>query len=337
MNSIIEENLEYYLPKELIAQTPIEPRDASRLLVLDRKTEELKDDIFRNVINYLTPTDVLVLNDTKVLPARVYCRKKTGGKVEILLLNKTSDSSWECLVKPSIKKPKETLFVNGTPLELEINPSGTRIVTFPSVESMEEIITKHGRIPLPPYIKTKLTDESRYQTVFAKKPGSVAGHTAALHFTEELLSNIQKKGVKITFITLHMGLDSFRIIRNINDYKLAGEYCQVTEETAELINQTKKSGGRVVACGTSVVRTLESASDEKGYLHPFDGKATIFIQSGYKFKIVDALITNFHLPRTTNLLLVYGFATRELTLKAYEYAVNKKYRFYTFGDAMFIK
>lgn len=325
--------IEISVPKELIAQTPIEPRDSSRLLIIDRKTGTLKEDIFRNIVNYLTPNDVLVLNNTKVIPARIRAVKPTGGKLEILLLRKVGDASWECLIKPRKRLKGNFIYIGDTKVEVSQHDNAI-VINFPSVEVMNEIIRNCGEIPLPPYIKTKLQDPERYQTVFAEVEGSVAGHTAALHFTKELLERIKNKGVEIVYITLHMGYDSFRILDQLKEYRLSGEEYNITPEAAETLSRAKREGRRIVACGTSTVRTLESSYD--GEFKPGKNITTLFIKPGYKFKVVDSLITNFHLPRTTNLLLTCAFMGEELTLKVYKYAIENKFRFYTFGDSSFI-
>lgn len=329
---------EYFLPEELIAQTPIEPRDEARLLVIEREKGEVKEDIFKNIVNYFNKGDVLVLNDTKVLHCRIFARKNTGGKVELLLLKEIEKGVWEALVKPQRRVSIGTeLLVEGEKIKIgERTEEGSRIVFFSSNTDVGELMDKFGKVPIPPYIKKELKEPSRYQTVFAKNPGSVAAPTAALHFTPSLLDEIKEKGVDIVYITLHLGWASFRLIKKekIEDHKLLPEYCQIKEEVAEKINKAKGKG-RIFACGTDVVRTLEGCA-ENGKLKPFSGNVSLYIKPGYEFKVVDALITNLHLPRSSHLVLVCSFAQKELIFRAYEFAIKRKFRFYTFGDATLI-
>lgn len=331
---------EYSLPKELIAQYPIEPRDSSRLLVLKRKEEKVTDDIFKNVINYLNPGDVLVLNDTKVIPARFFARKVSGGKAEIFLLKNLGNGHWEALVRPGAKllPGAEVIVGEDIPVKiLERTVNGGRIIQFPSAQIGELALRKFGRVPLPPYIKKPISDPDRYQTVYAKREGSVAAPTAALHFTEELLRRIEDKGVAIAYITLHMGLGSFRPIKEelLQNHSIPAEYYQVPEAAAKKVNDAKKKGNQIIACGTDVVRALESAA-KNGMLKPEEGTTNLFITPGYKFRVVDILITNLHLPRSSHLVLVSAFAGRDFVLRAYQYAINNKFRFYTFGDATIV-
>jgi S-adenosylmethionine:tRNA ribosyltransferase-isomerase len=343
---------EYFLPPELIAQYPIEPRDSSRLLVLKRDQKTVGEDVFRNLINYLNPGDVLVLNDTRVIPARLPARKTSGGKVEVFLLQDLGGGRWEALVKPGAKLPVgEEIWVAGEiPAKiLERTAEGGRIIQFPSSQLGESALRSFGQVPLPPYIKQPLSDPARYQTVYAERDGSVAAPTAALHFTPELLRRIEAKGVEIVYITLHMGLGSFRPIKEerLEQHRMPTEYYRVSESVAEKVNAAKEKGHRVVACGTDAVRTLETAADtvrwpcphqrnSGGRLQPGEGTTGLFITPGYRFKVVDVLITNLHLPRSSHLVLVSAFAGKEFVFKAYRYATDKGFRFYSFGDATIV-
>ncbi len=332
----------YELPKELIAQDPLEDRSASRLMVVDRNTGELKHDVFKNITSYLRPGDCLVINDTKVIPARLYgIRTDTGASVEILLLTRKTDTDWECLVKPGKKARPGNRFDFGGLMEgeiIDIVDEGNRIIRFEYDGIFEEILDRLGQMPLPPYITHQLKDKNRYQTVYAVHDGSAAAPTAGLHFTNELLDEIQKAGINIARITLHVGLGTFRPVKeeNILDHHMHSEYYVVTEEAAELINRTRANGGRVICVGTTSTRTLESVAEEDGTMKASSGWTDIFIYPGYKFKITDCLITNFHLPQSTLLMLVSAFSSREIILNAYEEAVKEKYRFFSFGDAMFM-
>lgn len=331
----------YELPEELIAQTPATPRDSSRLLVYDRVSKTVEHKIFRDIIDYLKKGDVLVLNNTKVLPARLYARTEHGGAVEVLLLKRLDRDEWEVLVKPGKKCTvgKKLLVSDKLSLTVEgITDSGERIVKFIYDGIFEEILDEVGNMPLPPYIKKKLEDKNRYQTVYAKTEGSAAAPTAGLHFTPELLSAVREKGVEIAEVLLHVGLGTFRPVKEdiITDHKMHSEYYEVGEEAAEIINLAKKEGRRVIAVGTTSVRTLESVADEKGFLKPCSGNTEIFIYPPYKFKCVDALITNFHLPESTLIMLVAAMTGREEILNVYNTAVAEKYRFFSFGDAMLI-
>lgn len=334
----------YELPEELIAQDPLTDRTASRLLVLNRKTGETEHHIFRDIIDYLNPGDCLVLNNTKVIPARLRgVKKETGAAVEVLLLKRREGDVWETLVRPGKKvRPGANLSFGGGILEAEVlsvAEGGNRLIRFRYEGIFEEVLDRLGEMPLPPYITHKLQDKNRYQTVYAKYEGSAAAPTAGLHFTEELLKKIEEKGVDIACITLHVGLGTFRPVKedDILKHHMHSEYYEISEEAAEKINAAKERGGRVVCVGTTSVRTLESAADESGHLSVGSGNTEIFIYPGYRFKVLDALITNFHLPESTLIMLVSAFAGREQVLKAYREAVEEKYRFFSFGDAMLIQ
>ncbi|WP_427339074.1 tRNA preQ1(34) S-adenosylmethionine ribosyltransferase-isomerase QueA [Caloranaerobacter sp. DY30410] len=332
------------LPEELIAQYPIEKRDSSRLMVLDKKTGAIEHKEFKDIIDYLNKGDCLVLNDTRVIPARLFGQKeKTGGKIEFLLLNRIEKDKWQVLVKPGKRARVGTTFVFGDGIlkadVLDIDEEGIRIVEFKYDGIFEEVLDRLGEIPLPPYIKQKLEDRERYQTVYSKKEGSAAAPTAGLHFTEELLEKIREKGVEIVYITLHVGLGTFRPVKvdNLDEHKMHSEFFEVSEEAANTINETKKKGGKIIAVGTTTTRTLESSSNNEGFVVPKKGWTDIFIYPGYKFKVIDKLITNFHLPESTLIMLVSALAGRENVLRAYNIAVKEKYRFFSFGDAMLIK
>lgn len=331
----------YDLPEELIAQTPAEPRDSSRLLVYDRKTEKSEDRIFRDIKEYLRPGDVLVINNTKVLPARMYAYTKNGGRVEVLLLKRQNYTDWEVLVRPG-KKAKEGMeLVVSEELSLTVRsrtPTGERIVEFHFDGVFEDILSRVGSMPLPPYIHEKLKDKDRYQTVYCKTDGSAAAPTAGLHFTKELLAEIKAMGVQVAEVLLHVGLGTFRPVKeeDLTHHVMHSEYYCVNEEAAGIVNAAKREGRRVIAVGTTSVRTLETVADEKGMLRPCSGDTSIFIYPPYKFKCVDALITNFHLPESTLIMLVSAFMGREQCLALYREAVEKKYRFFSFGDAMLI-
>lgn len=337
-------DFDFYLPEEYIAQHPSEKRDESRLLVLDKKSGEIEHRRFKNIIEYLHPGDCLVLNNTRVLPARLFGTKEdTGGKMEFLLLKRTSDDSWETLVKPGKRAKIGTRFVFGDgKLKAEIKSigeDGSRIVKFEYEGIFEEVLDELGHMPLPPYITEQLNDNERYQTVYSKELGSAAAPTAGLHFTEDLIKQIQDKGIKIAYVTLHVGLGTFRPVKaeTIEEHHMHSEYYQMSKETAEIINDTKEKGGRIIAVGTTSCRTLESIADENGRVQEQSGWTEIFIYPGCKFKILDALITNFHLPQSTLLMLVSALAGKENVMNAYKIAVEDKYRFFSFGDAMFIK
>lgn len=335
-------DFDYYLPENLIAQTPASPRDSSRLLVYDRKNDTTYHKHFYDVLDFLKEGDVLVRNNTKVLPARMFAYTKNGGKVEILLLKRFNLNEWEVLVKPGKKaRPKTTLTISSE-LSLEvidtIEEAGSRRVKFFYDGVFEDIISRLGEMPLPPYITEKLKDQERYQTVYAKVDGSAAAPTAGLHFTPELIEKIEQKGVKIVDVLLHVGLGTFRPVKadDITEHHMHSEYFEISEKSAEIINQAKSEGRRVIAVGTTSVRTLESAADENGFVKPIKDNTEIFIYPPYKFKCVDALITNFHLPKSTLLMLVSSLCSREKILELYNLAVNEKYRFFSFGDACMI-
>lgn len=332
------------LPEELIAQDPLEDRSSSRLLVLDKETGETSHHIFKEVINYLNPGDCLVLNNTKVIPARLIGHKEdTGAAIEVLLLKRKENDIWETLVKPGKKCKPGTKIVFGEGLlhvtVLETVEDGNRLIQFSYEGIFEEILDKLGEMPLPPYITHKLQDKNRYQTVYAKYEGSAAAPTAGLHFTKELLQQIEEKGIDIAYVTLHVGLGTFRPVKvdNILEHHMHSEFYQVTKEAADKINKAKKEGHRVVCVGTTSCRTVESAADENGMVKEGCDNTEIFIYPGYKFKVLDALITNFHLPESTLVMLVSALAGREHILNAYEEAIREKYRFFSFGDAMLIK
>ena len=333
----------YELPEELIAQDPLEDRTSSRLLVLDKNTGERKHTIFHEIIDYLNPGDCLVINNTKVIPARLIGeREETGGKVEVLLLKRKENNIWETLVKPGKKaRPGTRLVFGGGLLRAEVKEvvdEGNRLIQFEYEGIFEEILDKLGQMPLPPYITHELKDKNRYQTVYAKYEGSAAAPTAGLHFTEELLEKIEKKGVKIARVTLHVGLGTFRPVKvdDVTKHHMHTEFYQVTEEAADIINSTKRDGGRIICVGTTSCRTIESASDDLGVVHAGEGDTDIFIYPGYKFKVLDCLITNFHLPESTLLMLVSALAGKDNIMAAYKEAVDMRYRFFSFGDAMFI-
>ncbi len=331
------------LPQELIAQDPLEDRSGSRLLMLNKDTGEVMHRIFRDITDYLEPGDCLVLNDTKVIPARLLGTKAdTGAAIEVLLLKRQENDIWEALVKPGKKARPGTVISFGdgilTGEVLDVVDEGNRLIQFCYKGIFEEVLDRLGEMPLPPYITHKLQDKNRYQTVYAKYEGSAAAPTAGLHFTKELIDRIEEKGVKIAYVTLHVGLGTFRPVKadNILEHHMHSEYYQVTKEAADMINGTKRNGKRVICVGTTSCRTVESGADENGVLHPGCDNTEIFIYPGYRFKILDGLITNFHLPESTLVMLVSALAGREHVLGAYEEAIREKYRFFSFGDAMFI-
>ena len=331
------------LPEELIAQDPLEDRSGSRLLMLDKNTGETKHRIFHDIVNYLAPGDCLVLNNTKVIPARLLgVKEDTGAAIEVLLLKRREKDIWETLVRPGRKCRPGANFVFGDGLlkaeVLDVLEEGNRLIQFTYDGIFEEVLDKLGEMPLPPYITHKLQDKNRYQTVYAKYDGSAAAPTAGLHFTKELLQQMEAKGVRLAYVTLHVGLGTFRPVKedDILDHHMHSEYYQVTEETAKLINDTRKAGNRIICVGTTSCRTVESAADENGIVQAGCGNTEIFIYPGYKFKVLDCLITNFHLPESTLVMLVSALAGREHILAAYEEAIREKYRFFSFGDAMFI-
>lgn len=334
----------FELPEELIAQDPLEDRSSSRLMVVDKKTGEVAHRIFRDIVEYLHPGDCLVINDTKVIPARLIgVREDTGAKIELLLLKRKENDVWETLVKPGKKCRKGAKLVFGSgELHAEIIDvleDGNRLVQFAYEGIFEEVLDRLGQMPLPPYITHKLKDKNRYQTVYAKYEGSAAAPTAGLHFTQELLKEIEEMGVKIARVTLHVGLGTFRPVKveNVLEHHMHSEYYHVSKEAADLINATRQAGGRIISVGTTSTRTLESVADEDGVIHPGSGNTEIFIYPGYQFKAIDCLITNFHLPESTLLMLVSALAGKEHILAAYEEAVRERYRFFSFGDAMFIQ
>ena len=333
----------YDLPQELIAQDPLVDRSSSRLLVLDKKTGEMQHKVFKDIVNYLHPGDCLVINDTKVIPARLIGSKEgTDAHIEILLLKRRENDIWETLVKPGKKAKPGTVINFGDGLlkgtVIDVVEEGNRLIQFSYEGIFEEILDQLGQMPLPPYIKEELADQERYQTVYSKVEGSAAAPTAGLHFTPELLEKIQAKGVNIGYVTLHVGLGTFRPVKedDIEQHDMHSEYCVIPPETAALINETKACGGRVVCVGTTSCRTLESWAQENGHMEPSAGWTSIYIYPGYRFKVMDALVTNFHLPQSTLIMLVSALAGREHVLHAYEEAVKEKYRFFSFGDAMFI-
>ena len=334
---MLTSEFDYDLPESFIAQTPAEPRDSSRLLVLPRDTGKLEHRIFRDVSDYLQAGDLLVLNQTRVIPARIYARKETGGRVELLLLRRRDELMWEALVGgKGLRVGRVARVENGPDVKIIEELDGSeRLIKFS--EPIEPYFPKVGNVPLPPYIHEKLEDPERYQTVYAKDPGSAAAPTAGLHFTPRLLEELQVKGVRIVYVTLHVGLDTFAPVNEEypEEHKIHSEWCELTQDTADLINQTKQSSGRVIAVGTTAVRTIESAVGQDGVLS-YVGQTSLFILPGYQFKIVDAIITNFHLPKSTLLMLVSAFAGRERILETYAAAIEEGYRFYSFGDAMLI-
>lgn len=338
------EDFYFDLPEELIAQDPLEDRSSSRLLVLDKETGKVEHHVFREIIDYLQEGDCLVINDTKVIPARLIGSKiGTDAKIEVLLLKRKENDVWETLVKPGKKAKVGTRISFGDGLlvgeVVDIVEEGNRLIHFEYEGIFEEILDQLGQMPLPPYITHQLEDKNRYQTVYAKHSGSAAAPTAGLHFTPELLKEIEEKGVQIARVTLHVGLGTFRPVKvdNILEHHMHSEFYQIDEEAAEKINRAKESGHRVICVGTTSCRTIESAADKNGKLHATNGWTEIFIYPGYEFKVLDCLITNFHLPESTLVMLVSALAGREQVLSAYEEAVKEKYRFFSFGDAMFIK
>ena len=334
----------YDLPKELIAQTPIEPRDHSRMMVLSRKTNSIEHKYFYDFVDYLSPGDCLILNNTRVLPARMYgVKKDTGAIVEFLLLNNLGNDRWETITGPGKRAKVDTEFIFGDGILTckieEVLNNGNRIAKFNyDASNIYEVLDNVGEMPLPHYITEKLEDKERYQTVYSKELGSAAAPTAGLHFTEEVMEKIRNKGIKIGYVTLHVGIGTFRPVKadNIEDHEMHSEHYQIPKETADLINETKKNGGRVVAVGTTCCRTLESVMQSQGEMKEFDDWTSIFIYPGYEFKCIDALLTNFHLPESTLVMLVSALYDREKVLDAYNVAVEEKYRFFSFGDCMFI-
>lgn len=336
-------DFDYHLPEKLIAQEPVEPRYASRLMVLDRAQNTIDHKIFSDLLEYLKAGDTLVLNNTKVIPARLYGIKEgTGAKIEIVLLTRHTTTKWEALVKPGkkIKPGTRIIFGDGRLIAtaIETTEVGGRILDFEYQGVFEEILDELGEMPLPPYITKELEDKNRYQTVYAKTEGSVAAPTAGLHFTEALLEQIEKLGVNVVYVMLHVGLGTFRPVKveNIKEHKMHAEYFEMDEKTASVINKTKMRGGKVIAVGTTSIRTIETAAAEDGTVKECKGWTDIFIYPGYRYKVVDLIITNFHLPKSTLLMLISAFYDRDEIMKAYDVAVEEKYRFFSFGDAMLI-
>lgn len=333
----------YDLPPELIAQTPLQRRDGSRLMVLDKDTGGIEHRHFFDLPEYLHPGDCLVLNDSRVLPARLIGHRETGGVSEVLLLTDKGDNVWECLVRPGrkLRPGVKVIFGDGQLAAeiMEVLPDGNRLVKFHYEGIFLEILEELGRMPLPPYIKEELQDQERYQTVYSRVPGSAAAPTAGLHFTPELLRKIQDMGVDIAYVTLHVGLGTFRPVKvdDVESHDMHSEYCMVSQEAADIINATKQGGGRVICVGTTSCRTIESFANEDGTMDPHAGWTKIFIYPGYRFKCLDALVTNFHLPESTLVMLVSALAGKEHIMNAYAQAVKEKYRFFSFGDAMFIR
>lgn len=333
----------YDLPKELIAQTPLEPRDSSRLLILDKLSGKVEHEHFYNILDKLKAGDCLIVNDSRVLPARIYgIKKETGAKVEFLLLKQVNGNIWECLAGPGKKARENTEFTFGEGIMngkvLSVLENGNRLVEFFCEDNFFTALDKIGQMPLPPYITKKLEDKERYQTVYSRELGSAAAPTAGLHFTPELLERVKKAGVNIGYVTLHVGLGTFRPVKadDVTKHKMHSEHYEVPKETAQLIEKTKANGGRVIAVGTTSCRTLEAVATEHGKVIPCEGYTDIFIYPGYKFKVLDGLITNFHLPESTLIMLVSAFAGYESIMNAYKIAVDEKYRFFSFGDAMMI-
>ena len=334
---------DYYLPEELIAQHPSSKRDEARMMVLDKNTGESEDKYFYDIIDYLNPGDVLVMNDTRVIPARLFGhRPDKEEKIEVFLLNNTEGSKWEVLVRPGKKMKIGTEVIFSDELSckvIDIKEDGNRIVEFYFEGIFNEILDRLGNMPLPPYIKEKLKDSEDYQTVYSKNPGSVAAPTAGLHFTKELLKKIEDKGIKLAYLTLNVGLGTFRPVNEdeITDHKMHSEFCTLSKETAEIIKKAKGEGRRIIAVGTTSIRTLESVYKKNGKICADSGWTDIFIYPGFDFKVVDAIITNFHLPKSTLIMLIAAFTSKDIILNAYNDAVTKKYRFFSFGDCMFIK
>lgn len=345
MNSFKTDDFDFDLPEELIAQVPLKNRSASRLMVLDHQQQTIEDKTFLDIIDELKPNDALVMNNTRVLPARLFGTKtETGAHLEVLLLKNTEGDRWETLMKPAKKAKVGTTITFGdgrlTAEVVEVLEEGGRILDFSYDGIFLEILEELGEMPLPPYITEKLDEADRYQTVYAKENGSAAAPTAGLHFTDEVLKQLKEKGVQLAFLTLHVGLGTFRPVNveNVEDHKMHSEYYQLSKETADLLNKTKENGGRVVAVGTTSIRTLETIANKfDGRLEADSGWTDIFIKPGYTFKFVDAFLTNFHLPKSTLIMLVSAFAGREFVLNAYHHAVDEQYRFFSFGDAMFVK
>lgn len=337
-------DFDFYLPEELIAQHPLEKRDTSRLMVLDKETGEIEHKVFHDIVEYLNQGDTLVLNNTRVMPARLIGEKEgTGGKIEFLLLKRVDKDQWECLAKPgkSARVGRKFIFGEGklSAEVIEVKENGNRIVEFHYDGIFEEVLDSLGEMPLPPYIHERLEDRERYQTVYSKENGSAAAPTAGLHFTNQLLNQIKEKGINVVYLTLHVGLGTFRPVKveNLEEHEMHSEFYMLSKESADIINETKRKGGRIISVGTTSTRTLETIGDENGFVKEQSGWTNIFIYPGYKFKVVDNLITNFHLPESTLIMLVSTLAGKENVMNAYKTAVEEKYRFFSFGDAMFIK
>ena len=330
------------LPQELIAQTPLQQRDASRLLMLDKRTGAVRHGVFTDLLEQLRPGDCMVLNNSRVLPARLIGHRPTGGACEVLLLIDKGDNVWECLVRPGrkLREGAKVIFGDGELTATVVGEveGGNRLVRFEYEGIFLEVLERLGRMPLPPYITAELEDSERYQTVYSKVTGSAAAPTAGLHFTPELMAKIEEKGVKLCYVTLHVGLGTFRPVKaeSIDEHEMHSEYCVIPQETADIINETKRNGGRVICVGTTSCRTVESWAGEDGTMRTCGGWTNIFIYPGYRFKVLDALVTNFHLPESTLIMLVSALAGRENVLEAYRQAVEERYRFFSFGDAMFI-
>ena len=332
----------YDLPDELVAQTPLEKRDSSRLMLLDKHTGAIDHRVFSQLPDLLRTGDCLVMNDSRVIPARLFGNRDTGGAVEVLLLNDRGDGVWECLTRPGRKTPIGTRLHFGgdelTATVVGLESDGNKLLQFHTDEIFLEVLERLGHVPLPPYIKAELKDAERYQTVYAKEPGSAAAPTAGLHFTRELLDQLSAAGIELERITLHVGLGTFRPVKeeDLTKHEMHAEYCAISNPVAERINAAKREGRRIIAVGTTSCRTLEAVSDENGYVRPFQGQVNIHIYPGYRFKCIDGLITNFHLPESTLIMLVSALAGREAVLRAYDVAVSERYRFFSFGDAMLI-
>ena len=337
------EDFDYYLPQELIAQTPFEKRDTSRMMVLDKTNGNYEDKHFTDLIDYLNEGDTIVLNDTKVLPARLIGNKSdTNAIIELLLLKELDNNNWECLTRPAKRVKKGTIVNFSDKLKalcVEEGNDGLRVFKLIYSGILLEILDELGEMPLPPYIKEKLSDKNRYQTVYARQVGSAAAPTAGLHFTKEYIEKIKAKGVNVAFVTLHVGLGTFRPVveSDISKHEMHEEYYELSEEVANLLNETRKNGKRIIAVGTTSTRTLESVANDEGFFEAKKGLTKIFIYPGYKFKAIDALLTNFHLPKSTLIMLISALAGKENVLKAYKHAVEERYRFFSFGDCMFIK
>lgn len=337
------DDFDYFLPKELIAQTPLKKRDTSKMMILDKKTGETEDKVFTDLIDYINPGDTLVLNDTKVIPARLIGHKPdTGAVIEVLMLKDLGDDEWECLTKPAKRIKIGTIVKFSDELSCKctfVGDDGIRRYKFIYNGILLEILDKLGEMPLPPYITEKLNEKDRYQTVYAKNPGSAAAPTAGLHFTKEFINRLKNKGVNIAYVTLHVGLGTFRpvSVSDVTKHDMHSEYYEMSEEVADILNKTRDSGKKIIAVGTTSTRTLETIADETGHFKAQSGNTKIFIYPGYKFKGIDALLTNFHLPKSTLIMLISALAGKENVLKAYNHAVKKKYRFFSFGDCMFIK